>query len=226
MRMTTRVRSRIRKDHIKKRVKEGTRKSLPGAGVIVQRSARKQFSNRSVKTKPVWSRVGEDRGVPVLAMEFRPPKSGKITSWKNPRGRGATRTGFLRTLIRWDVDNRSNSVVIGPTNEATWLNRLQELGGSGQRVLKLIGRYPGKNRILNKFPPPAKLTSGGKRRGKRASRGRAIVGVWVDPAHTRRRGVSLATATGRVPPARYMKKGLDAKRAVLAEQWRNRITGP
>ena len=129
-------------------------------------------------------------------------------------------------------------MAIGPTNAATWLNRLQEFGGSGQRVLRLIGRYPQrgkrKNKVLEQFPPPDSLVSGG-RRGGRDSRGRfkknlgrgAFVGVWVDPAHTRRRKtVDLATSAGRVPPGRYMTKGLAKVRDRLAEQWRNRIYGP
>jgi hypothetical protein len=229
------VKTRLNKAHIRKKIKRGTREALPGAGVIVQRSARKQFSHRNVKTKPNWSQVGTKDGRPVLAMEFRPPIPGKVTSWKNPRGRGATRTGFLRTLIRFEVDTRKDSVVIGPTNEATWLNKLQEFGGSARRVLKLVGRYPGKSKLMQKFPPPGNMLSGGsgKRRDQRgrfltASQrgGSAYVGLWIDPAHTRRKGKVLATAGGKVKPGRYMKKGLDAKRDKLAAQWKGKIYGP
>jgi hypothetical protein len=219
------VRSRLNKAHIRKKIKRGTREALPGAGVIVQRSARKQFSHRNVKTKPNWSQVGTKDGRPVLAMEFRPPIPGKVTSWKNPRGRGATRTGFLRTLIRFEVDTRKDSVVIGPTNEATWLNKLQEFGGSARRVLKLVGRYPGKSKLMQKFPPPGNMLSGGSKKKNRAMGG-VLVGLWIDPAHTRRKGKVLATAGGKVKPGRYMKKGLDAKRDKLAAQWKNKIYGP
>jgi hypothetical protein len=220
------VKARLNKAHIRKKIKRGTREALPGAGVIVQRSARKQFSHRNVKTKPNWSQVGTKDGRPVLAMEFRPPIPGKVTSWKNPRGRGATRTGFLRTLIRFEVDTRKDSVVIGPTNEATWLNKLQEFGGSARRELKLVGRYPGKSQLLKKFPPPAKMLSGGGGKGRRKRGGSAYVGLWIDPAHTRRKGEVLATAGGSIKPGRYMKKGLDAKRDKLASQWKNKIYGP
>ena len=238
MRTTVKVKAKINRGHIKKKVSQGTRRSLPGAGVIVQRSARKQFSSRNVKKTPRWSRVGSKDGRPVLAMEFRPPIPGKITSWKNPRGRGATKTGFLRTLIRFEVDNRRESVVIGPTNEATWLNRLQEFGGTGRRVLKLIGRTPERkqrNRLLQKFKPPTSMLSGGggtpNQRDSRGrflrTKGRAYVGIWIDPDHTRsRRGISLANQSARVPPGRFMKKGLDAKRDQLARQWKDRIYGP
>jgi hypothetical protein len=224
--------------HVKKKVKKGNAKALDRAGVIVQRSSRKQFSHRTVKAKPKWSLVGTKDGRPVLSMDFRPPIPGKITSWKNPRGRGATQTGFLRTLIRYAADNRRESVVIGPTDAATWLNKLQEFGGSAQRVLRLVGRYPTNpkrpNRVLEKFPPPDSMVSGG-RRGGRDKRGRfkrnigrgAYVGVWVDPAHTRRRKTrDLATSPGKVPAGRFMKKGLAAKLPVLAKQWRGQISGP
>lgn len=219
------VRSRINKTHIRKKIKRGTREALPGAGVIVQRSARKQFSHRNVKTKPNWSQVGTKDGRPVLAMEFRPPIPGKVTSWKNPRGRGATRTGFLRTLIRFEVDTRKDSVVIGPTNEATWLNKLQEFGGSARRVLKLVGSYPGRSKLLGRFPPPANMLAGGSKKKNKAMGG-VLVGLWIDPAHTRRKGKVLASAGGKVKPGRYMKKGLDAKRDKLAAQWKNKIYGP
>jgi hypothetical protein len=225
MQPTIKVRSRINKAHIRKKIKRGTREALPGAGVIVQRSARKQFSHRNVKTKPNWSQVGTKDGRPVLAMEFRPPIPGKVTSWKNPRGKGATKTGFLRTLIRFDIDYRKDSVVIGPTNEATWLNKLQEFGGSARRVLKLVGQYPGKSKLLNRFPPPARVLPGGSKKKNKAMGG-VLVGLWIDPAHTRRKGKVLATAGGKVKPGRYMKKGLDAKRDKLAAQWKNKIYGP
>lgn len=251
MQVRAKVKGKINVRHIKKRTKEGTQKALHGAGVIVQRSARKQFSHRNVKSNPQWSKVGERNGRTILAMDFRPPLAGKITSWKNPRGRGATRTGFLRTLINFEVDRRRDSVAIGPTNEAVWLNKLQEFGGSGQRVLRLVGRLSNdaggrdsrgrflknkrsNNGILNKFAPPRSLLGSGTR-GKRDSRGRftanvgrgAYVGVWVDPVHTRRRKtVDLATKSGRVPPARFMAKGLAAKRDRLAAEWGNKISGP
>lgn len=248
--ITAKVRTRLNVKHVRKKVSQGNRKGLEGAGVIVQRSARKQFSHRTVKSKPTWSKAGEFRGRPVLAMEFRPPKPGRITSWKNPRGRGATRTGFLRTLIEFAVDRRRESVVIGPTNEATWLNKLQEFGGSSQRVLTRIGLYRNERggrdsrgrflankksggSILERFPPPASMMSGG-RSGGRDSRGRfkanigrgAYIGVWVDPIHTRRKIYPMATSPGSVKPGRFMAKGLAEKRAKLAEQFRNRISGP
>lgn len=237
--------------HVKKKVKKGNAKALDRAGVIVQRSSRKQFSHRTVKAKPKWSLVGTKDGRPVLSMDFRPPIPGKITSWKNPRGRGATQTGFLRTLIRYAADNRRESVVIGPTDAATWLNKLQEFGGSARRVLRLVGVYENisggrdargrfqknittKNRLLQRFTPPSGMLGGG-RSGGRDSRGRfkrnigqgAYVGVWVDPAHTRRRKTrDLATSPGKVPAGRFMKKGLAAKLPVLAKQWRGQISGP
>lgn len=219
------VKAKLNKAHIRQRIKRGTREALPGAGVIVQRSSRKQFLNPRVSPKPKWLRVGTQDGKPVLAMEFRPPKPGRVSSWKNPRGRGATRTGFLRTLIRWEVDSRKDSVVIGPTDEAKWLNKLQEFGGSARKVLKLVGSYPGRSKLLNRFPPPARMLAGGSKKKNKAMGG-VLVGLWIDPAHTRRKGKVLATAGGKVKPGRYMEKGLAAKRDKLAAQWRNKIYGP
>ena len=220
--------------HVKKKVKSGNLKALDRAGTIVRQSSKKQFSHRNVKSKPKWTLVGKKEGLPVLSMDFRPPIAGRITSWKNPRGRGATRTGFLRTLIRYAVDNRRESVVIGPTDSATWLNKLQEFGGSARRVLRLVGRYPTNpkrpNRILEQNPPPASLLGASGRRRK--SRGwytgqGAYVGVWIDPAHTRRRKtMDLSSVDGKVPPGRFMKKGLAAKLPKLAQQWRGQISGP
>ena len=230
-----RFKAKLNIPHVKKRVKSGNLKALDRAGSIVRQSAKKQFSHRTVKAKPKWSIVGKKDGDNVLAMDFRPPRAGKITSWKNPRGRGATKTGFLRTLIAYAVDNSRGSVVIGPTAEATWLNKLQEFGGSSRRVLRLVGRYPTNpkkpNRVLEANPPPASML-GASVRKRRKSRGwyggrGAYVGVWIDPLHTRRRRTQdLATSSGKVPPARFMANGLAAKRAKLAEQWRGKISGP
>ena len=231
------VTGRINKQHITKRYIAGRDKALDASGSMVRQSAKRQFSSRAPKQKPIWSRVGTKDGRPVLAMEFRPPKAGKITSWKNPRGRGATRTGFLRTLIEYRRDDRRGSVVIGPMTQAAWLNKLQEFGGSAVRVLKMVGLYPqsaGKNRLLKENPPPMRMITG-MEKGKRANKNQrraamglgAYVGVWVDPAHTRRPvKTSLARAPGKVRPGRFMKKGLDEKRAKLAEKWRGQISGP
>lgn len=221
--------------HVKKKVKSGNLKALDRAGTIVRQSSKKQFSHRNVKSKPKWTLVGKKEGLPVLSMDFRPPTPGRITSWKNPRGKGATRTGFLRTLIRYAVDNRRESVVVGPTDSATWLNKLQEFGGSSRRVLRLVGRYPTNpdrpNRILEQYPPPASvLGASGRRRRKNSgwNAGQsAYVGVWIDPAHTRRRKtMDLASSPGKVPPGRFMRKGLAAKMPALAKQWRGQISGP
>jgi len=231
--VTVKTRVKINTRHVRSRYKAGNNKALDAAGSMVRQSAKKQFSHRDVKKKPRWQKVGEKDGRPVLSMEFRPPAAGKVTSWKNPRGRGATTTGFLRTMIEYRRDDRQESVVIGPMDKATWLNKLQEFGGSATRVLKLIGRYPGKSKLLQRFKPPTGMlgnAGGGQtqardRRG-RYRRGAAYVGIWVDPAHTRKVHKAILRDTGKIKPGRFMAKGLDAKRAKLAEKWRGKITGP
>jgi hypothetical protein len=235
--VTVKTRVKMNTRHVRNRYKAGNNKALDAAGSMVRQSAKKQFSHRTVKKKPQWQKVGDKDGRPVLSMEFRPPMAGKVTSWKNPRGRGATTTGFLRTMVEYRRDDRKESVVIGPMDKATWLNKLQEFGGSAPRVLKLIGRYPGKSKLLQRFKPPdAMLGSGsGARRDAKTGRfltaaqrgGKAYVGIWVDPAHTRRKIHKVVLRdTGKIKPGRFMAKGLDAKRAKLAEKWRGKITGP
>jgi len=234
--VTVKTRVKMNTRHVRNRYKAGNNKALDAAGSMVRQSAKKQFSHRTVKRKPQWQRVGEKDGRPVLSMEFRPPAAGKVTSWKNPRGRGATTTGFLRTMVEYRRDDRRESVVIGPIDKATWLNKLQEFGGSAPRVLKLIGRYPGKSKLLQKFKPPAGMlgSGSGARRDAKTGRfltaaqrgGKAYVGIWVDPAHTRKVHKVLVRDTGKIKPGRFMAKGLDAKRAKLAEKWRGKITGP
>jgi hypothetical protein len=234
--VTVKTRVKINTRHVRSRYKAGNNKALDAAGSMVRQSAKKQFSHRDVKKKPRWQKVGEKDGRPVLSMEFRPPAAGKVTSWKNPRGRGATTTGFLRTMIEYRRDDRQESVVIGPMDKATWLNKLQEFGGSATRVLKLIGRYPGKSKLLQRFKPPTGMLGGGSGVRRDASTGRfltaaqrggkAYVGIWVDPAHTRKVHKAILRDTGKIKPGRFMAKGLDAKRAKLAEKWRGKITGP
>jgi hypothetical protein len=235
LRFKTRVKMNTK--HVQRRYEAGRDKALDGMGSMVRHSAQRQFRRRGVKKKPEWSRVGTKDGRPVLAMEFRPPTSGKVTSWKNPRGRGATTTGFLRTMIEYRRDDRKGSVVIGPWDKATWLNKIQEFGGSAPRVLKRIGRYPqkdGQNRLIEQFPPPIRFLTGlekGKRATKR-QRSRAVsrgahIGIWVDPARTRRQvGRVLERAMGKVKPGRFMAKGLAAKRDQLAKKWQGKISGP
>lgn len=224
------VRGKVNTAHVKKRYKAGGVKALDAIGSMIRHSAKREFRHRNVKQTPTWTKVGDRDGMPVLAMDRRPVTQGKVTSWKNPEGRGATKTGFLRTMIEYRRDDRKESVVIGPMAKATWLNKLQEFGGSARRVLKQIGVYPGDSRTLNKFKPPRKVlpkvkrSAGGRRRV--TVTGSVIVGVWIDPAHTRHRGRQLDTAAGRIRPGRFMKKGLDKKRDRIAEKWRNKITGP
>jgi hypothetical protein len=73
------------------------------------------------------------------------------------------------------------------------------------------------------------LGASGRRRKNRGwyAAQAAYVGVWIDPAHTRRRKtMDLASSDGKVPPGRFMRKGLAAKLPKLAQQWRGQISGP
>jgi hypothetical protein len=235
--MTTRTRVRVNTAHVRRRYEAGRNKALDKAGSMVRQSAKRQFSRRMPKKRPTYTRVGTKDGMPVLAMDFRPPRGDRVTSWKIPGGRGAVSKGFLYTMIEYRRDDRAGSVVIGPVDKATWLNKLQEFGGSARRVLKLIGTFPSStHKLLSKFPPPAAAVIG-KGQQRRDSRGRfktaaqlvgggVLVGVWTDPRHSRRRGTVIADSPGRAKPGQFMKKGLAAKRNKIEEVFLGKISGP
>lgn len=217
--ITAKVRSRLRPQHVKTKLKGGANKALDRAGMMVRQSAKKQFSVRAYRKKPIWKRVGDLDGYPLVSMSFQDSKEGKVTSWK-PRS-------FLRSKIMYARDDRKSSVVIGPDDKVKDVQILHERGGA--KGVKLVLVRPTPTDRLFQYQVPASML-GGRRQGRDA-RGRylsnraAYVGRWVSTGK-RVKGRVVARDPGRAPAGRYMEKGLAEKRNKIAEQFRNRISGP
>ena len=231
MKTTVKVRGKINTAHVQKRYKAGRDKSLERVGRFTQQSAKKQFLNPSPKKKPEWRRVGERDGVPVLEITFRPPTVGRVTSWKTGRGRAAS--GFLRSSIRYERDDRKGSVVIGPAERAVWLNKIQEFGGSRAVSYRYLTKRP-VDRLKGGAAVPPGLGAGG-RRGGRDARGRFLRGsggvAWIVTRRDattgkRTKAGEFKREAGRVKPGRYMSKGLDKVRPRIPKAFTNFISGP
>jgi hypothetical protein len=232
MKTTVKVRSKVNVPHIKKRYQAGRNKSLDRIGVFTMQSAKKQFLNRQPKKKPEWRRVGEQDGIPVLEVTFRPPTPGRVTSWKTGRGRAAK--GFLRGSVRYERDDRKGSVVIGPAERTVWLNRIQEFGGSRPVQYRYLSRQPLKDKLKSGHAIPQGMGRGSKR-GGRDGRGRFLKGtggeayvVMRKDAQTGRRSKAgtFKTDRGRVKPGRYMSQGLAKVRTRIPQAFKNFVSGP
>lgn len=217
--ITTKFKTRIRAAHIKKRFKAGRNKALDKIGSMVRQSAKKQFSVRGYKKKPIWKRVGELDGFPLVSMGFQDSKPGKVTSWK-PKT-------FLRSKILYSRDDRRGSVVIGPDDKVKNVNILHERGGS--QGVKLVLIRPSPTDGVFQYRVPRSMLGGRQqgrdRRGRFVSNQRAYVARWVSSGK-RVRGRVVDRDPGRAPAGRYMEKGIKAKRAAIPQAFRNQITGP
>lgn len=219
--ITAKVKSRLRPQHVRNKLKGGSNKALDRAGMMVRQSAKKQFSVRAYRKKPIWKRVGNLDGYPLVSISFQESKPGKVTSWK-PRS-------FLRSKIMYARDDRKSSVVIGPDDKVRNVQILHERGGSQGMKLVLIRRTP-TDRLFQYQVPASMVGSKGlgrDSRGRYLSTGgrQAYVGRWVSTGK-RVRGRVAARDPGRAPAGRFMEKGLAEKRSKIAEQFRNRISGP
>jgi len=231
MRTTVKVRAKVNTAHVKRRYQAGRNKSLDRIGSFTMQSAKKQFLNKQPKKKPEWRRVGEQNGIPVLEVTFRPPTTGRVTSWKTGRGRAAN--GFLRGSVRYERDDRKGSVVIGPAERTVWLNKIQEFGGSRTVSYRYLSRSP-----VEKLKSGHAIPQGmgrGSQRGGRDSRGRFLKGTGGEAyvvirrdAQTGKRSKAgeFATGRGKVKPGRYMAKGLEKVRPKIPQAFQNFISGP
>jgi hypothetical protein len=181
----------------------GLQKALDRSGTITRRAARNQFSRRKPKKRPVFQLVGDVDGVPLVSASFRPPRPGKVTSWRTARNP----SGYLRSAIAYGKDMRRETVVIGPTDKAVTVNQLQEFGGPAARQLRLVTPTPVEEFAGVRFPQPQ------------------YVGMWSDVG-TRRRGQVKRRRTVQVPAGRYMAKGLQKVTPDLPRQFQGLIQGP
>jgi hypothetical protein len=230
MRTTVKVRAKVNTAHVKRRYQAGRNKSLDRIGSFTMQSAKKQFLNKQPKKKPEWRRVGEQNGIPVLEVTFRPPTTGRVTSWKTGRGRAAN--GFLRGSVRYDRDDRKGSVVIGPAERTVWLNKIQEFGGSRTVAYRYLSRSPVEQLKSGHAIPQG--MGRGSRQGRDA-KGRFLKGtggeayvVMRKDAQTGKRtkaGV-FKTESGKVKPGRYMAQGLDKVRQRIPKAFANFVSGP
>lgn len=185
--------------------------ALQKAGMEVRRNTQRGMvggstkTGRSIRAKPVWWKVGEKDGYPVVAYVRKVPRPDKVSSWA-PRA-------FLRNDVQSDYDTRTESVVIGPS-KFPWLNQLHEFGGP-VNVYVQHTRYPVKEYGGHQVPRKLQRVVQKKRKGK--SYGGAYVGIFDND-----RGdfhVGTRTVMGR----RYMQNGLQASLSKIPAQFRDTI---
>lgn len=196
---------------LERKYKAGRDKALDRAGSIVRNSAKKQLANRRLASKPIWRRVGEHEGLPLVSMSFQKTTTGKVTSWQPKR--------FLNSKIRYARDDKRGSVVIGPDERLPDINVMHEKGGSKEVKLVLIRPVPVDR--LFQYRVPA-VMMGAKRRRKGLA---AYVGMWHSTGK-RVKGKVVKRDPGKAPAGRYMEKGLAARRAAIAPQFKDQIQGP
>lgn len=217
MKITTKIRTALKPGHVKKRYQAGRNKKLDRIGSFTMQSAKKQFLNKQPKKKPTWTEVGKRDGIPVLAISFRPPTAGRVTSWKTGRGRAAK--GFLRASVRYERDDRRGSVVIGPAENVVWLNKIQEFGGSRQVAYRYIAKRPVKGKLRNGHAIPRGMAADGGGQAYVVTRRDATSGRTSKAGQFRRE-------PGKVKPGRYMQKGLDKIRQRIPQEFKGFISGP
>jgi hypothetical protein len=231
MKLTSKIRTALKPGHVKKRYQAGRNKSLDRIGSFTRQSAQKQLLNKQPKKKPVWRPVGQKDGIPVLEVTFRPPTPGRVTSWKTGRGRAAK--GFLRSSVRYERDDRRESVVIGPAENVVWLNKIQEFGGIRTVSWRYLNRKPA-SQLRNGLKVPNGLGANSAARGRNARGrfthglgGQALVVVRKD-ARTGKQSKAgeYKQTAGKVKPGRYMQKGLDKIRPKIPTQFKDFISGP
>lgn len=216
MRTTVKVRGKINAGHVKKRYQAGSNKVLDKLGSFTRQRAQKQFLNPqplNAKGKnPKWREIGKRDGIPVMDMTFRPPTPNRITSWKTGKGKAAK--GFLRSSIIYERDDRRGSVVIGPSENTVWLNKLHEFGGSRPVAFRYVGRYPKRE-----------VKVGGK--AFKVDGGQAYVVQRRDAVLGRKGKLpNHSVKPGKVRPAKYMATAIDQMRPKIPREFRGFISGP
>lgn len=194
--------------------------ALQKAGMEVRRTTQRQMvggstrTGRQLRANPVWWRVGEKNGYPVVAYVRKVPRPDKVSSWAP--------LAFLRNDVQSDYDARSESVVIGPS-KFPWLNQLHEKGGNVSIYLQHT-KYPvreyGGHAVPGKYQMQTKhrvIGSDGRKKMQKSYRG-AYVGVFDNERGNFRVGIR------KVRDRRYMEIGLLAAMGKIPPQFRNTIT--
>jgi hypothetical protein len=195
---------------LKQKVGEARVKALRRAGLVVRDRTKRQMSRRSPRKVPVRMTVGARFGLKLVALVDRVPKSDRITSWKTQRNP----EGMLYRDIQSDYDNRSKSVVIGPSKFPA-LNELQERGGTARRWFKPIPKKAPRDSVFGI------LTNTIPREKKRW--------VTINGRNRRRRGREITSSYSleiRIKPRSYMAKGLAKAKLRIPEEFRDTIQGP
>lgn len=193
-----------------RKVGEARVKALRAAGLVVRDRTKRQMSRRTPRKNPVRVHVGTRFDLKLVALIDRMPKGDRITSWKTQRNP----QGMLYRDIQSDYDNRTNSVVIGPSAFPA-LNELQEKGGTSRRWFRPIPKKAPSGTVFGL------LTNTIPRERSRW--------VTINGRNRRRRGREITSSYSfqiRIKPKSYMAKGLDKARPRIAEEFRNAISGP
>lgn len=196
--------------------------ALQKAGMEVRRNTQRGMvggstrTGRSIRANPVWWKVGEKDGYPVVAYVRKVPREDKVSSWAP--------LAFLRNDVVSDYDSRTESVVIGPS-KFPWLNGLHETGGQVdvwlQHTKYPVKEYAGRplpRQYQKRYTYTVKGKNGRTRQKKGALRG-AYVGIFDNS-----RGnfhVGIRTVRGR----HYMQNGLQASLHKIPQQFHRTIRG-
>ena len=186
---------------LKKLVGEAAAKALQNAGMDVRKSTQRMMSSRKPLSVPRFWKVGERNGIPMVAAVRQVPKADKVTSWKT----SSWPKGFLRQDVQSDFDNRSQSVVIGPS-KAPWLNQLHEFGGTVP--LYFLGSHRPRREYQGRKLPPSVMGNEG-----------AYVGIL---SHRPVNG-AVSLGTRNVRGRAYMEIGLQASIHRIPPQFQNTL---
>ena len=218
MKLRVELRSLINTKNVFRSLDDGRDKALDRAGSITRRSAQKQFRRRQPLKRPVWKKVGEHQGFPLVSMSLTQSTPGKVTTWKPNE--------FLRRKIFYAKDRQAGSVVIGPDKRIARVQQLHEFGGRDPVVLRLVSPIPigsiGKYKVPKNLmaPPDDGATFGPGLTGERA-----YVGMWESFRVKSVRKV-VARSGGKVPGAGFMGKGFEKVRPKIPQMFKNAMPRP
>lgn len=208
------------REGLRKLIGEAAAKSLQRAGLEVRKSTQRGIvggstrSGRRPSSRPKLWRVGQHDGFDAVAIVNKVPRTDRVSSWA-PQA-------FLRNDIQSDWDNRTQSVVVGPS-KAPWLNQLHEFGGAMSYYLNPIRPYPIGGWIGPNLRLPKKWERARFRRDNRGRFTRKDVGAYVGYLTTQPRANSIYVGSRSIRGRAYMEFGLQASINKIPPQFRNSI---